>query len=306
MRGQSKPFKTVEEQIEILKRRGIVFSNERHAAAFLLRENYYAVVNGYKDAFLDKQASNLAGEDKYPQGLPFEALMFAYLFDRVLRRLTISVLLEAETNVKTAIAYSFCEIHAGSEDYLDPSCYCKRDEYGRPDRYTKDIIRLLSTLQSIRDNKQHKPYIKHYIDCHRHLPLWVASKCMTFGNLSSFFDLQQQRVKTKTCVVLARSLGKDVVRQRELAYSLHTLPEFRNICAHDERLYCAKVGKNSDKGFPELLRALKTVVTDQSYQRYLGEVADMVDGLEEAVPSLKTTFLDGMGISMEDLAAQGE
>ena len=109
MRGQSKPFKTVEEQIEILKRRGIVFSDERLAAAFLLRENYYAVVNGYKDAFLDKQASNLAGEDKYPQGLPFEALMFAYLFDRVLRRLTISVLLEAETNVKTAIAYSFCE-----------------------------------------------------------------------------------------------------------------------------------------------------------------------------------------------------
>lgn len=144
------------------------------------------------------------------------------------------------------------------------------------------------------------------IECHGHLPLWVASKCMTFGNLSSFFDLQQQRVKTKTCVVLARSLGRGVVRQRDLVYSLHTLPDFRNICAHDERLYCARVGKNSDKGFPELLRALKTVVTDQSYQRYIGEVADMVNGLEEAVPSLKTTFLDGMGISMEDLAAQGE
>lgn len=52
--GQDKPFRTVEEQVAILKSRGISFVDEKQAEAFLLRENYYAVVNGYKDAFLDK------------------------------------------------------------------------------------------------------------------------------------------------------------------------------------------------------------------------------------------------------------
>lgn len=303
MEGQHKPFRTVEDQVAILKSRGIVFADEEEAEAFLLRENYYAVVNGYKDAFLDKQATNLAGEDRYPQGLSFEALMFAYLFDRILRRSTISVLLEAETNVKTAVTYAFCEVHTEPEAYLDPSRYCKKDDYRQPSRYTKDLIRLLSTLQSIRDNRQHKPYIKHYVNHHGCLPLWVASKCMTFGNLSSFFDFQQQSVKTKTCVALARSLGRDKVRQRDLVYALHTLPEFRNICAHEERLYCARTGKNLDKGFPELLRALKTVVTEESHRSYLCEVRNVLDGLEAKSPNLKTVFLNGMRISMEDLEA---
>ena len=57
-----KPFKTVEEQIAILESRGIHFSNKKDAARFLLKENYYAVVNGYKDAFLDKQKTNLDKE----------------------------------------------------------------------------------------------------------------------------------------------------------------------------------------------------------------------------------------------------
>lgn len=102
---------------------------------------------------------------------------------------------------------------------------------------------------------------------------------------------------------MAQSLGRDKVRQRDLVYALHTLPEFRNICAHEERLYCARTGKNSDKGFPELLRALKTVVTEESYGRYLREVGNVLDGLEAKSPSLKAMFLKGMGISMEDLAA---
>lgn len=83
-----------------------------------------------------------------------------------------------------------------------------------------------------------------------------CGKVHYFRGASTLFDFHQQSVKARTCVSLARSLGGQVVRQRNVAYALHTLPEFRNICAHDERLYCAKVGKQDDKGLTELLRAL--------------------------------------------------
>ncbi len=55
--------------------------------------------------------------------------------------------------------------------------------------------------------------------------------------MSAFFDFQEQSVKTRTCVALARALGRPVVKQRALEYAYHTLPEFRNVCAHGERLY---------------------------------------------------------------------
>ena len=92
-RENPKPFKTIDEQVEILRSRGLGISDQNRAAAFLLRENYYAVVNGYKDAFLDLEASNLAGEDRYRDGSTFDALSRVFIFDKELRDVTMAILL---------------------------------------------------------------------------------------------------------------------------------------------------------------------------------------------------------------------
>lgn len=42
-----KEFKTIAEQIHILETRGMRIGEE--ASTILLRENYYSIVNGYKD-----------------------------------------------------------------------------------------------------------------------------------------------------------------------------------------------------------------------------------------------------------------
>ncbi|WP_294377212.1 hypothetical protein [uncultured Slackia sp.] len=43
-----KEFKTIAEQIHVLETRGMRIGEE--ASTILLRENYYSIVNGYKDA----------------------------------------------------------------------------------------------------------------------------------------------------------------------------------------------------------------------------------------------------------------
>lgn len=48
----SKPFKTLDNQIDILISRGLVVSDKEVTKSILLRENYYNVINGYKDIFL--------------------------------------------------------------------------------------------------------------------------------------------------------------------------------------------------------------------------------------------------------------
>ena len=295
MSRDSKPFKTIEEQIEILERRGLSFADKDAALRFLQGQNYYAVINGYKDAFIDRQETNLAGEDRYPKSLPFEAIKLIYSFDNALRHLTIGVLLEAETLMKTSVVYAFCSVHQGIDDYLDPSFYCSKSDYRMKDRYTKGLIKLLSTLQGIRDNKMHKAYVNHYVKRYRGLPLWVASKCLTFGNVASFFDYQKQDVKTRSCVALARATGKRSIPQKELAYAFNTLTHFRNICAHGERLYCARVGKQRDKGFAEMLRALKSVIPEDRYKAYINEVHALIFETTKSMPELEGTILDGMG-----------
>lgn len=296
-----KPFKTVDEQVGLLVSRGLAVPDCASAAAFLLRENYYAVVNGYKDAFLDLEATNLAGEDRYRSNASFESLRRLYDFDKRLRDMTMAILLEAESAMRTATVYAFCSVHGGPDDYLDPSCFCAKADYRPRERYARELIKLLSKLQSVRDNRQRKDYIAYYDKNYRHVPLWVASKCLTFGTMASFFDLQQQSVKTRACVALARSLGCDVVRQRDLQYAYHTLPEFRNICAHGERLYCARAGKNDDKGFPELLRALHTVVPEERLSMYTHEVAALTKSACGSDPSLERALTRGMRLTAGDL-----
>ena len=49
-----KPFKTIDEQIALLKSRGLVFKNEEVAKVNLLSFGYYEIVNGYKDILLEE------------------------------------------------------------------------------------------------------------------------------------------------------------------------------------------------------------------------------------------------------------
>ena len=161
--GDAKPFRTVEQQIAILKSRGVSFQDEGYAASFLLRENYYAVVNGYKDALIDKQETNLAKEDRYVRGTDCRHFELMYEFDKRLRDNTMALLLDCENLMKNAVVYSFCSIHQGQDDCLDPSCYCSKADFPKRGSYTKGLIRLLSTLQRLRDSGPHKAYISHYV-----------------------------------------------------------------------------------------------------------------------------------------------
>lgn len=61
-----KEFKTIAAQIGILESRGMIV--DEGASTVLLRENYYSIINGYKDPFLDKGAMRANANDLYLEG----------------------------------------------------------------------------------------------------------------------------------------------------------------------------------------------------------------------------------------------
>lgn len=82
---EDKPFRTIDQQIDLLEKRGVSFIDRDEARQFLATHGYYSVVNGYKSAFIDKNKSNRSVE-VYREGIDFMHIEVLYLLDRALRR----------------------------------------------------------------------------------------------------------------------------------------------------------------------------------------------------------------------------
>ena len=105
-----KPFKTIAEQENILRSRGMETSSSTQE--ILMREGYYSVVNGYKDPFIDKQKSRENGHDVFIDGTTFDDLYELFKFDRELRLTLFKYFSMAEETLKTTSSYVFCERHS--------------------------------------------------------------------------------------------------------------------------------------------------------------------------------------------------
>ncbi len=80
-----KVFRDTRIQIGILRSRGVVIKNPKRAKDIIRRTNYYNLINGYKDPFLQTKTPN----DKYLPGTTIEEIYALYEFDRKLRILTL-------------------------------------------------------------------------------------------------------------------------------------------------------------------------------------------------------------------------
>ena len=127
--NREKPFTTIEDQIDLLRSRNLIILDENEAKMFLLRESYYAVVNGYKEPFIDQQKSNELNEDYFSDYTSFNHLMILYKFDRLLRRTTMQFPMDAEAIMKSSTVYAFCYYNREKDAYLDQASYCSSDDY---------------------------------------------------------------------------------------------------------------------------------------------------------------------------------
>ena len=274
--GDVHPFTTIEEQIAKLEDRGMVVSDKEMAKRFLLSNNYYRVVNGYKELFLDRGRST-RGHEIYVQGCTFEQLTTLYNFDRELRNRTLDAILVVESRLKTATVHAFCYSHRGVEDYLDQSNYRTVDQYPQGRDYQKNLGKLIHSLETAKDNRR-KDYIKHYMNREHGVPLWVVSGCLTFGVMSNFYNLMTTADQIRTAQYLSEAVGKRVL-QKKVSRVYETANNFRNTCAHGERLFCARFGRNKDVRYAELCQKLKLVMTDGEYEGLIINQIDQLLGL---------------------------
>ncbi|MBY7704565.1 Abi family protein [Vibrio harveyi] len=163
MMSLTKEFKTFEQQIEILKSRGLVIEDNQQVIEILKQENYYNIINGYKDLFLNDNKNN---KECFKNGTTFDEIYSLFLFDRELRSIILKYILLFERDFKTIMSYNFSQkynIENRVDSYLYPQNY--REDY-------VDVLNFISTVNNIITSKSQKtPYIKHYIQQYGHVPL---------------------------------------------------------------------------------------------------------------------------------------
>ena len=283
-----KPFLTIEEQINLLESRGLIFHDKENARKTLLSENYYSVINGYKRPFLDPDKTN-ADIDVYKPGTCFELIELVYLFDKALRRITLPRLLDAENSMRTAVIYAFCEKHREDYAYLDPANYCSPKEYGGSKKnYSRNLITLLSKLLAISSNTREES-IKHYEKKYGVIPLWVASKFITFGVMSNFYELQSLDIKQKACMYMTQITSVNI-SPRQLVNTYKILSKYRNICAHEERMYCSRVGRNKENSCRDMITALSFVINKNEMSEYANALKSLIESMRRN--SIYTAIMD--------------
>lgn len=282
-----KPFLTIDQQIGLLRSRGIEVDGSTRST--LMREGYYSIVNGYKTPFIDGAASRKAGDDRFIDGTTFGDLHKLFLFDRSLRELTFHYLIRAEATVRTAVAYTFAEAHRNPDDYILQDSYCTRDEYtayGKSgDDYADELNNLTSILQKKRRNSRSE-FVSHYREQYGAVPIWVLCNDLTFGNIEHFFNLMKPHEKERVCRMIADSTGR--LGDKKLGYfsvesarvGLEVLVKFRNICAHDERLYCARVGDRKNVNYTKMIWMLERYLTSSEFYDLLSQLLDRIEGYE--------------------------
>lgn len=114
------------QQINILRSRGMTIEKDSQGSRvmhILERENYYNVINGYKELFLASKATATADE-VYKAGTAFDEAYALYNFDRELRNIYLKYLLKLENTFKTVIAHKFSAKY-GHDSYLKIKNYAK-------------------------------------------------------------------------------------------------------------------------------------------------------------------------------------
>lgn len=295
-----KPFKRIDEQVEILASRGI--ATDDITARILEREGYYPVVNGYKDVFIDKEAKSAAGgEDRFRKGTAFADLHRLFKFDRDLRMVMFRYFAIAEATLKTVCSYKFAEAH---QNEIEP--YLKRESY-RPEKKFNGLAgRLIGDFEYIlgkdpvRQPKFSRQYIVHYTNNHDEVPIWVLMNYLSLGQVFKFYDYQPESMRNTIAKQFTNLYNethskKEYIQDRRLRLAYDHIKDFRNICAHDERLYCARVSPSKDVSLADVLKDLELVLTKQESTRMSLEVMKLIIGIANDLDKELVPF-DEMGI----------
>ena len=217
---------SVDAQIELLRTRGLLYSDEERARRYLRHINYYRL-RAYWMPFELPTGNAPANSDgsalhAFQPNVHFNDILNFYLFDRKFRLLVMEAIERFEISIRTMFAHHLALTY-GPHGALDAALYTDRAKHQKTLKELKDEL-----------DRSQEVFIQHYLSTYKTPelpPIWVLSEIMTFGQLSTCFkNLKRPSDRNR----ISRGLQID---ERTLTSFMHHLNIVRNLTAHHCRLW---------------------------------------------------------------------
>lgn len=221
----TKPFLTYQQQIQkLIVEKHLIINDPTLAEEKLRNIGYFSLIGGYKQPFRNPMTR------VYVNNTTFEDVWALYQFDNELRELLFNHLCQIEKKMRSLLSYAFCERYGELQSH-----YLNTASYNYTVANQRGINKLIRILGNLANGNTEYEYVNYQRRVYGNVPLWVLVNTMTFGQISKMYSFLQPGMRSK----IARNYTH--VNDRELEQYLKVLVLYRNVCAHNERLYSHKV-----------------------------------------------------------------
>lgn len=213
---------TVEEQISILRERGLIISNEEKAREILLDIGYFRL-GFYCFPFENDYPNKNNRSHIYRTGTKLEDIVGLYYFDCDLRNILMRYINRIEINFRTYLTYYVSNKYYDSPTwFVDPSIV--NSQYAN--NFEKQVYD-----DTFRANPVIKRHHKHHIN-DKYAPAWKTIEFMTFGSILKLFH------NLKSVIIKSEIAKHYSVKSVNTFFNyMETIKVIRNTCAHGGVLF---------------------------------------------------------------------
>jgi abortive infection bacteriophage resistance protein len=217
-----KPSLSPEEQLQLLKERGLIIEDETKALHLLQHISYYRL-SGYWYPFLQEPKSLHRFKDNASFNIAFKL----YCFDRELRQIVLGEIEKIEVAVRAQMINTLSHV-------FGPLWYTDTTRFNNH-RFRHD--KILLKLSEDFENSQEEfilAFREKYSDTYP--PCWMIMEIASFGQISTLYS-DMRGGKSKRAI--AKHFGLD---DTTFASWLHCIVYLRNLCAHHSRFWNREFG----------------------------------------------------------------
>lgn len=224
--------RTIEEQVSLLRAKGMAFDDLCDAKAMLARISYFRLKYYWTD-LIDESSDG----DFLPD-TSFGMVMKRYNFDHNFRLVLFDAIEMIEVAFRAKIIHHMSSVAGNGLWYLDSSLFEDAD------RHREFVLNLKYEFERSTEPFA-KKYVENHLDWHEDTldgdnpDAWMIIEVATFGTLSKMYKNLKNQLPQKSAI--ANDFG--LYSSREFSNWIEIISLMRNVIAHHSRLWNRSFGK---------------------------------------------------------------
>ena len=261
----NKASRTIQEQIDLLERRGMLFRDKNFAVGCLKRISYFRL----KAYWWDMQRDPV--NHIFNSGCYFEEVIERYEFDNALRKILFTAIDTIEIALRTKLIYHMSQAYGGLW-YLDGNLFNNARQHASQLLHLQKEFAESGEVFAKDYRRQHPNQIQNGWQSDEDPDAWIILEVATLGDLSKLYKNIGHQLPAKAQI--ANDFGLSI--HSDLASWLEAVAYLRNIVAHHSRLWSRNMVKRPSEPLNPQHTWLSRQLTDTETKRPFYIITTMI------------------------------